>query len=57
MARNPKIEKIKLVSEESSYFYTTQINKANRADKGKLVLRKYDPLLKKHVNFKQEKIK
>ncbi len=55
MAKNTKIEKIKLASEESAYFYTTQINKANM--EGKLRLRKYDPTLKRHAWFKQEKIK
>lgn len=49
-----KSEKIKLKSTESAYFYTAKINKANM--QGKLELNKYDPIVRKHVKFKQEKI-
>ncbi len=53
-------------SEDSGYFYVTkksgrpQPNPNRRADSHyteKLVLRKYDPKLRKHVEFKEGKIK
>lgn len=60
MAKNTKIEKIKLVYKEAegsekSFYYTTRINKANM--EGKLKLKKYHRGLRKHVVFEQEKIK
>ena len=49
-------EKIKLVSEaETGYFYTTTKNKRNTPDK--LRFKKYDPVVRKHVFFKESKIK
>ncbi len=51
-----KRDKIKLVSTESAYFYTTSKNKANAAGQ-KLERMKYDPTLRKHVLFKEAKIK
>jgi large subunit ribosomal protein L33 len=48
-------EKIKLQSTESAYFYTTDKNKRNMA--GKFEIKKYDPVLRKHVMFKEAKIK
>lgn len=49
-------DKIKLVSEEGTgYFYTTDKNKKNTP--GKMRMKKYDPTLRKHVWFKEEKIK
>lgn len=57
---------IKLQSTGSSHFYTKKRNKAakatGKADKGKvqgakLELKKYDPVLKKHVVYREEKIK
>jgi len=49
-------EKIKLVSEEGTgYYYTTTKNKRTMTDK--LRLRKYDPVVRKHVWFKESKIK
>ncbi|WP_026380184.1 50S ribosomal protein L33 [Afifella pfennigii] len=48
--------KIRLVSEEGTgTFYVTKKNSRTMTDK--LVKRKYDPKLKKHVNFKEAKIK
>jgi len=40
-------------STESRYFYTTSRNK--RAEK--LMMSSYDPNVKKHVDFKEEKMK
>jgi large subunit ribosomal protein L33 len=49
-------EKIRLVSTAGTgYFYTTTKNKRNTP--GKLVFRKYDPVIRKHVDFKEAKIK
>ena len=49
-------EKIKLVSEAGTgYFYTTTKNK--RAQTSKLSLKKYDPKVRKHVLFKEAKLK
>ena len=49
-------EKIKLVSSEGTgFFYTTTKNKKNTP--GKLELKKYDPKVRKHVVFKESKLK
>lgn len=49
-------EKIKLVSSAGTgYFYTTMKNKRKTPDK--LRLRKYDPKVKKHVEFVETKLK
>ncbi|QTM69381.1 50S ribosomal protein L33 [Buchnera aphidicola (Hormaphis cornu)] len=55
MAKNTR-EKIKLISSgNSKYFYTTTKNKRNKPEK--LKLKKYDPILRKHLVFKESKIK
>jgi large subunit ribosomal protein L33 len=49
-------EKIKLVSSAGTgHFYTTTKNKRTMPDK--LELRKYDPVARKHVAYKESKIK
>jgi large subunit ribosomal protein L33 len=49
-------EKIKLVSSAGTgYYYTTDKNKKNTPDK--LQFKKYDPVVRKHVIFKEAKIK
>jgi large subunit ribosomal protein L33 len=49
-------EKIKLLSTaDTGFFYTTTKNKKNTPDK--LEFKKYDPIAKKHVVFKEAKIK
>jgi large subunit ribosomal protein L33 len=49
-------EKIKLVSSAGTgYFYTTKKNKRNTPDK--LRIKKYDPVVRKHVEFVEAKIK
>jgi len=49
-------EKIKLVSTAGTgYFYTTTKNKKNT--QGKLKLKKYDPKVRKHVEFKESKLR
>jgi large subunit ribosomal protein L33 len=49
-------EKIKLVSTaETGFYYTTTKNRKTTPDK--LEFKKYDPIAKKHVVFKEAKIK
>jgi len=49
-------EKIKLLSTaDTGFFYTTTKNRKNTPDK--LEFKKYDPIAKKHVVFKEAKIK
>ena len=48
--------KIKLLSTaDTGYFYTAKTNTRTMTDK--LTKRKYDPVAKKHVEFKEAKIK
>lgn len=49
-------DKIKLVSTAGTgHFYTTTKNKKNTP--GKMEMRKYDPTIRKHVIYKEAKIK
>lgn len=49
-------EKIKLVSSAGTgHFYTTTKNKRNTPDK--ITVNKYDPVVRKHVPYKEGKIK
>lgn len=49
-------DKIRLVSSAGTgYFYTTDKNKKNTPDK--LEFKKFDPKVRKHVMFKEAKIK
>lgn len=50
---NSKREKIKLKSSKSTYFYHTVKNKTQTPDR--LTLKKYDPILREHVEFKETK--
>ena len=48
--------KIKLVSTaDTGYFYVTKKNSRTMTEK--LSMKKYDPVAKKHVEFKESKIK
>ena len=48
--------KVKLLSTaDTGYFYVTKKNSRTMTDK--LALKKYDPVAKKHVEFKETKIK
>ncbi len=48
--------KIKLLSTaDTGYFYVTKKNPRTMTEK--LVLKKYDPVVRKHVEFKEAKIK
>jgi large subunit ribosomal protein L33 len=52
----PVTQKIKLMSSAGTgYYYVTKKNPRNLTEK--LVLKKYDPVVKKHVDFKEAKIK
>lgn len=54
MAKSNKRELIRLVSTAGTgYFYTTQ----KKRGKDKIELKKYDPKIRKHVVFKEGKIK
>ncbi len=47
---------IKLVSTAGTgHYYTTDKNKKNTPDK--LVMKKYDPVVRRHVDYKEAKIK
>lgn len=46
-------EIIKLKSTESSHFYTTTKNKVNKT--GKLEIKKFDPVLRKHTVYREVK--
>jgi large subunit ribosomal protein L33 len=49
-------DKIKLVSSENNgHFYTTTKNKRTMPDK--IEMKKYDPVARKHVIYKEAKIK
>ena len=49
-------EKIKLVSPaETGHYYTTTKNKRLHPDK--IEVKKFDPVVRKHVMYKEEKIK
>jgi large subunit ribosomal protein L33 len=52
----PTTIKIKLVStEDTGYYYVTKKNPRTQTEK--LSFRKYDPVARKHVEFKEAKIK
>jgi large subunit ribosomal protein L33 len=52
----PTTVKIKLVSSaDTGFFYVTKKNPRNLTEK--LSFRKYDPIARKHVEFKEAKIK
>ena len=49
-------EKIKLVSSAGTgHYYTTTKNKLTHPDK--MEVKKYDPVVRKHVSYKESKIK
>ncbi len=52
----PATVKIKLVSTaDTGFFYVTKKNPRNQTEK--MSFRKYDPVARKHVDFKEAKIK
>jgi large subunit ribosomal protein L33 len=55
MAKSAMI-KIKLLSSaDTGFFYVTKKNSRTKTEK--MVMKKYDPIAKKHVDFKETKIK
>ena len=50
-SKNKNVVIIKLRSTESPYTYTMKKNKRNNPDR--MQLKKYDPVVKKHVLFKE----
>ena len=55
MAKDGPRIKIKLVSTaDTGFFYTTEKNRRNST--AKLEMKKYDPVVRKHVIFKEAKI-
>ena len=56
MAKKSAVTLIKLLSSEGTgFFYVTKKNPRNITEK--MALRKYDPVARKHVVFKEAKIK
>ena len=56
MAAKGAREKIRLVSTaETGHFYTTDKNKLNMPEK--MEIKKFDPVVRKHVIYKEAKIK
>ena len=56
MAAKGAREKIRLVSTaETGHFYTTTKNKRNMPEK--MEIKKFDPVVRKHVTYKEAKIK
>lgn len=56
MADKGKREKIKLVSSaDTGHYYTTTKNR--RTATGKMEIKKYDPVVRRHVIYKEGKIK
>lgn len=53
MAKSTMREIIKLKSTESPYVYTTTKNKRNTT--ARLEFKKYDPIVRRHVIFKETK--
>jgi large subunit ribosomal protein L33 len=56
MAKSTPREKIRLVSTaKTGHFYTTTKNRRNSPEK--MEIRKYDPVVRKYVVYKEAKIK
>lgn len=56
MAKKAPVTLIRLVSTEGTgFFYVTKKNPRNITEK--MSFRKYDPVVRKHVEFKEAKIK
>ena len=53
MAKKGNNQIIKLRSSESTYRYFTTKNKKNNS--GRMELKKYDPIVRRHVSFKEER--
>lgn len=56
MAKAAKETKFLLSSGGTNYFYINRKNKKKNKGESKLALRKYDPVLRKHVLFEEKKL-
>ena len=56
MAKVAKETKFLLSAGGSNYFYINRKNKKKNKGESKLGLRKYDPILRKHVQFEEKKL-
>ena len=55
MAKSPTV-KIKMVSSaKTGYYYVTRKNPRTQTEK--MVMKKYDPVVRKHVEFREGRIK
>ena len=52
MAKSGARVSVRLRSTESEHFYSTEKNKRNTTDR--IELKKYDPVVRKHVKYKEE---
>ena len=58
MAGKSKRTIVRLVSSAGTgHFYTTTLNQRTRQGSGKLKVKKYDPVVRKHVEYVEKKIK
>lgn len=55
--KNNKKVLVRLQSTESSYYYTAKKTKKLQQEGTKIKLKKYDPIVKKHVLFEEKKLK
>ena len=53
MAKKGKRNPVILISTESGHTYHTQKNKENTSDR--ISIKKYDPVVRKHVDYKEKK--
>lgn len=53
MAKKGSRQVIKLKSSQSPHFYSTYKNKKNTTER--IELKKFDPVIRKHVMYKEEK--
>ncbi len=53
MAKKENRHVIKLKSSESTHIYSTYKNKKNTPER--IEMKKYDPIVRKHVTYKEEK--
>ncbi|MDA0368435.1 MAG: 50S ribosomal protein L33 [Proteobacteria bacterium] len=52
----PAVVKIKMLSTaDTGFYYVTKKNPRNQTEK--MVMKKYDPVVRKHVEFKEARIK
>jgi large subunit ribosomal protein L33 len=55
MAKPATVKKKHVITPHTGFFYVTKKNPRTQTEK--MVMRKYDPKVRKHVEFKESKIK